>query len=297
MQPDIGRVPGATAGMSLTRFVAHEHPAVGRSVADRGSGQQHSRDSGSLLCFGAFDASHGSVGSPVDSVTVVEPAVCMWIQLSRQFGIVVIDGRTVKMTTPETCRAVVHAAVQHLAPGGRLVASFATRDPRVAPYLQICAEFGLEPDGREIDVGVSVMHRRTMQTTIHDLVFDARSRINRVESADLCAALESRHPPTVVDTRTSVDRERFGVIRGSIHIPRTTLEWACDPHNGYRHPAIRSHDQSLVIVCNGGYSSSLAASNLALLGFTTVCDLVGGHQAWLRAGHEVVAPDHTSLDY
>ena len=80
------------------------------------------------------------------------------------------------------------------------------------------------------------------------------------------------------------------------HRSRTTLEWACDPSNGYRHPAIRSHDQSLVIVCNGGYSSSLDAANLALLGFRAVCDLTGGHQAWVRAGHEVVRPDHTSLD-
>lgn len=87
------------------------------------------------------------------------------------------------------------------------------------------------------------------------------------------------------------------MIRGSIHIQRTALESACDPSNGYRRPAIRSHDQSLVIVCNGGYSSSLAASNLTLLGFSAVCDLVGGHQGRVRAGHEVVAPDHTSLDY
>lgn len=162
---------------------------------------------------------------------------------------------------------------------------------------KMCAEFELEPDGHEIDTDVWIVHRRTTRTTIHDLLFDARSRITRVESADLCAALDSPHPPTVIDTRTSIDRERFSVIRGSIHIPRTTLERACDPSNGYRHPAIRSQDQSLVIVCNGGYSSSLAASNLALLGFSAVGDLIGGHQAWVRAGHEVVAPDHTSLNY
>ena len=43
-------------------------------------------------------------------------------------------------------------------------------------------------------------------------------------------------------------------------------------------------------------SSSLAAANLAMLGFSAVSDLVGGHQVWVRAGHDVVAPDHTSLD-
>lgn len=286
--------------MSFTEDVTHARPVDGWSVAVRGGGLPRSHDVDSVLCFGAFDAAHTAAGSAltsVTSVTAVEPAVCTWVQLTRQFGVVVIDGRTVAMTTPETCRAVVHAAVQHLLPGGRLVASFEIHDPRVASYEQMCAEFDLEPDGREIGMGVRLVHRRTRQTTIHDLVFDARSRINRIESADLGAALDSQHPPTIIDTRTSTDRERFGVIRGSIHIPRTTLEWACDSHNGYRHPAIRSRDQSLVIVCNGGYSSSLAASNLALLGFSAVCDLVGGHQAWVRAGHEVVAPDHTSLDY
>ena len=254
----------------------------------------------SVLYFGAFDASPASVRSAVNDVndvTVVEPATCMWAQITQQFDLVVIDGHTVAMTTPETCRAVVHAAVQHLSPGGRLVASFALHDPHVASYEQMCAEFNLEPQGREIDTGVCIVHRRTRKTTIHDLVFEARSRTSRIEPAGLRAALDSQHPPTVIDTRTNTDRERFGVIRGSIHIPRTTLEWACDPSNGYRHPAIRSHDQSLVIVCNGGYSSSLAAANLALLGFAAVSDLIGGHQAWVRAGHEVVRPDHTSLDY
>ena len=283
--------------MSFTEVVTHEHPVAGWSVADRGSGRPRSHDAESVLSFGSFDASYASGGSAGTRVTVVDPASCMWVQLTRQFGVVVIDGRTVDMTTPEKCRAVVHGAVQHLSPGGRLVAFFKRQDPHVAAYEQMCAEFDLQPDSRESDVGVCVVHRRTTQTTIHDLVFDARSRINRIESAHLCAALDSHHPPTIIDTRTSTDRDRFGVIRGSIHIPRTTLEWSCDPSNGYRHPAIRSHDQSLVIVCNGGYSSSLAASNLTLLGFSAVCDLLGGHQAWVRSGHEVVAPDHTSLDY
>lgn len=267
------------------------------SVSDRGRHQQTSNNAGFVLCFGASDAVPASVRSAASGVTIVEPANCVWAQLTQQFDVVVIDSRAVAMTTPETCRAAVHAAVRHLSPGGRLVASFAHHDPHLASYEQMCAEFNLESHDRAIDTDVCIVHRRTRQTTIHDLVFEARLRISRIEPADLRAALDSQHPPTVVDTRTSTDRERFGVIRGSIHVPRTILEWACDPSNGYRHPAIVSYDQSLVIVCNGGYSSSLAASNLALLGFSAVNDLIGGHQAWVRAGHEVVRPDHTSLDY
>jgi len=251
----------------------------------------------SVLYFGLADEVPVAAGPAAASATVVEPATCVWTQLTQQFDVVAIDGRRVSLTTPEGCRAVLHAAVQHLSPGGRLVASFGRSAREVGQYEQMCEDFNLEPDGCEIDDSIRLAHRRTGHTTIHDLVFEARSRIKRNTPADLQAALNTKQPPIVVDTRTNTDRDRFGVIRGSVHVPRTTLEWGCDPSNGYRHPAIVSQQQSLVIVCNGGYSSSLAASNLALLGFADVGDLIGGHQAWVRAGLEVVRPDHSSLDY
>lgn len=86
------------------------------------------------------------------------------------------------------------------------------------------------------------------------------------------------------------------MIAGSIHVPRTVVEWHLDPANGYRHPDVTSFDQSLVLVCNGGYSSSLAAANLLDLGFTDVGDLVGGVRAWINAGLDVAEPDHSHLD-
>ncbi len=283
--------------MSFADAITPEHPRTGASISARVSRRQPPHLASSVLYFGTSHAVPASLFTAAKHASVVEPANCMWVQLTEQFDLVVIDGRTVEMNTPETRRAVLHAAVQHLAPGGQLIGAFALHDCHAELYEQMCAEFNLEPEGRQTDDSIHIAHRRTCQTTIHDLVFEARSRITRIAPASLHAALDSSHPPTVIDTRTNTDRERFGVIRGSIHIPRTTLEWACDPTNGYRHPAITSRDQSLVIVCNGGYSSSLAAANLALLGFAAVNDLIGGHQAWARAGHEVVPPDHTSLDY
>ena len=80
----------------------------------------------------------------------------------------------------------------------------------------------------------------------------------------------------VLDTRTPTDRDRFGVIAGSVHAPRTVLEWAVDPASGYHHPAVRGFDQRLVVVCHEGYSSSLAAQSLRRLGFHRATDLVGG---------------------
>jgi rhodanese-related sulfurtransferase len=128
------------------------------------------------------------------------------------------------------------------------------------------------------------------------MVFEARSRIGRVAAVDLAALLESDPPPYVLDTRTHTDRHRSGVIPGSLHVPRTVLEWHLDPSNGYRHPAAISFDAPIVIVCNGGYSSSLAAANLVDLGFGDVSDLIGGHRAWLAAGLPIERADHSHLD-
>jgi len=127
-------------------------------------------------------------------------------------------------------------------------------------------------------------------------VFAARSRIGRVTPHDLAGRLQRGDAPTIVDTRTATDRGRFGVIAGSIHVPRTLVEWHLDPSNGYRHAAVTSFEQPLVLVCNGGYSSSLAAESLLDLGFSGVADLIGGIRAWVAAGFAVVEPDHSHLD-
>ena len=64
----------------------------------------------------------------------------------------------------------------------------------------------------------------------------------------------------------------------------------------YLHPALVSFDQPIVVICNGGYSSSLSAANLSRLGFRHVADLIGGMRAWLAAGLPVSDPDHSHLD-
>ncbi len=193
--------------------------------------------------------------------------------------------------TPEVQRAAIHQAVQHLDRGG-VLAIPATLD---AIFGAACAELGLQRDA-DAESGAVAVYRRGKRTTVHDLLWDARATIRRVAADRLAAELSSDRPPVVVDTRTHTDRDRMGVIPGSIHVPRTVLEWHLDPANGYRHPAVTGFDQPLVVVCNGGYSSSLAAASLQQLGFTNVRDLIGGVRAWTQHGHPVHAPDHAHLD-
>lgn len=220
--------------------------------------------------------------------TAVEAASGDWpsLQLARRYSLVVVE----PPDASHDVAAIVHCAVQHVDPGGDIVLMVGASDDTAGRFdLRVTGRYGVE--GAEI-----TRYRRTDRTTIHDKVFAARSRIARVTPQDLTTRLLAANAPTVVDTRTATDRGRFGVIAGSIHVPRTLVEWHLDPANGYRHPDVTSFDQPLVLVCNGGYSSSLAADSLLDLGFTDVGDLVGGIRAWIGAGLEVVEPDHSHLD-
>jgi rhodanese-related sulfurtransferase len=51
---------------------------------------------------------------------------------------------------------------------------------------------------------------------------------------------------------------------------------------------VTGYDTHIVIVCNEGYSSSLAAAQLQDLGLHRATDLIGGFQAWLELGRRGV---------
>lgn len=74
-------------------------------------------------------------------------------------------------------------------------------------------------------------------------------------------------------------------------IDRTVLEWRVDPASDATHPALRGLDQPLMLICNQGYSSSLAVASLLDLGATNVTDVTGGFQAWRAAGLPVDPAD------
>jgi rhodanese-related sulfurtransferase len=214
-------------------------------------------------------------------------------QLDRRFAVVTVAGQLIS-TDEGHRRAVLHTATMHLERGGNLLVAH-RNDQRV-----LCDGFSnddliLSASQDRGDSQLSLF-RRGDRLTVHDLLYEARATIKRYAPGELAVHMRSFTPPLVLDTRTHVDRSRFGVIPGSVHVPRTVLEWHLDPANGYLHPAMQSFAQPLVVVCNGGYSSSLAAANLVRLGFSDVADLIGGHHAWRAAGLPVQPPDHSHLD-
>jgi rhodanese-related sulfurtransferase len=116
--------------------------------------------------------------------------------------------------------------------------------------------------------------------TIDDLLRDARARLPaRITPAELPSALSSG--ALVVDIRPVEQRSIDGEMPGAVVIDRNVLEWRLDPASAHRIPQVTGHDQMVVIVCNEGYASSLAAAVLQELGFARATDLDGGFQAWL----------------
>ena len=92
----------------------------------------------------------------------------------------------------------------------------------------------------------------------------------------------------LVDIRGD-DQRRDGLIPGALVIPRNCLEWRCDPASQWRHPAVSRRDLLIILVCQEGYQSSLAAANLQQLGLIHATDLDGGFTAWTAAGLPVIA--------
>jgi rhodanese-related sulfurtransferase len=86
----------------------------------------------------------------------------------------------------------------------------------------------------------------------------------------------------IVDIRATDARARDGVVPGSVHVPRTVLEWRADPDSGVANPYLAG--RTLVLLCDHGQSSSLAAATLVELGHTDVADVVGGFEAWVAEG-------------
>jgi rhodanese-related sulfurtransferase len=79
------------------------------------------------------------------------------------------------------------------------------------------------------------------------------------------------------------------LVPGSLHIPRTVLEWRLDPDSPSRSPHAPGLDDPVLVLCDHGESSSLAAATLVELGFSRAGDVAGGFAAWTDAGLPVVA--------
>lgn len=94
----------------------------------------------------------------------------------------------------------------------------------------------------------------------------------------------------LVDIRPRDQRLWEGGIPGALIIERNVLEWRLDPGSDARIPEADSYDRHVVLLCNEGYATSLAAATLQDLGLWRATDVIGGFQAWRADGLPVESP-------
>ena len=114
--------------------------------------------------------------------------------------------------------------------------------------------------------------------TVDQLLARARAGLDRVQPGDLAG--EAANGAVLIDIRPVEQRTRDGDLPGAIVVDRNVLEWRLDPGSPHRLPVATGTEVRYILVCNEGYSSSLAAATLRELGLHRATDLVGGYQAW-----------------
>src|ERR1700753_4309500 len=101
--------------------------------------------------------------------------------------------------------------------------------------------------------------------TIDELLETARNGLDRLSPAQAGQAMRSG--AALIDIRSDRQVARDGTIAGALVIARNVLEWRLDPASGHRHPQAPALADHVILLCDEGYQSSLAAPTSPQLGF------------------------------
>jgi rhodanese-related sulfurtransferase len=116
------------------------------------------------------------------------------------------------------------------------------------------------------------------------LLSAARARLSRLTPEEALAAVADG--AVIVDIRPAAQRAEHGDLPGALVVERNVLEWRFDPTSEAALP-VAHDDLQVVVLCQEGYTSSLAAAALHDVGVLRATDVVGGYAAWVADG---VAP-------
>ncbi len=88
------------------------------------------------------------------------------------------------------------------------------------------------------------------------------------------------HPSAViVDVRFADEREEYGYVYGSQHVPLYTGDWDINPAFAENLFAVASVHIPVVFVCRSGNRSCVACEMADELGYQHIYNLAGGHVA------------------
>ena len=120
----------------------------------------------------------------------------------------------------------------------------------------------------------------TSMKSLREMLAEARQVVPEQGPEDLARQLKSDKPPVVIDVRDP-DEYRDGHIEAATNISRGFLEFRVGT-------AVSDPTTPVVLYCQTGLRSLLAAKALKELGYQTVINLQGGYQKWAQSGLPVV---------
>jgi rhodanese-related sulfurtransferase len=127
-----------------------------------------------------------------------------------------------------------------------------------------------------------------MPKTLADLVREARARIQELRPEELDELIEDHEDLLIVDVREPDEYAR-GHIPGALNVPRGLLEGAADPDSKHRVEALATaRERTVVLYCQNGARSALAADTLRQMGFARAYSLAGGVELWEAEGFALI---------
>ncbi|MBC8292274.1 MAG: molybdopterin biosynthesis protein MoeB, partial [Proteobacteria bacterium] len=117
-----------------------------------------------------------------------------------------------------------------------------------------------------------------MASTYDEILADARREIPEITADEAEKLLAGTDGHVAVDVR---EKEEFreGHVPGALSLPRGFLEMQVETK-------VADHDTPLVVYCQSGVRSMLAARQLKAMGYSSVCSMAGGYGEWKGAGHQ-----------
>ncbi len=113
--------------------------------------------------------------------------------------------------------------------------------------------------------------------TVEQLLANASAAISFISMADLAARVASGDVGMILLDVREKDLFLAGHVPGAIHLPRGQLELRVNKD-------LPDPTRRILVICEFGYISTLAAATLRELGFTQAIALDGGMKGWREAG-------------
>jgi len=132
------------------------------------------------------------------------------------------------------------------------------------------------PNPKMMDVAVPA----NMRVGLHQ---DEVARKGWALTAADAMALRGKPDLALIDLREKGEREKHGVIPGSLHLPYPQLPTEIGP-GGLLHELAAASGKRLVFYCAFGERSAMAVQAAQDAGLKTACHIAGGIDAWKKAG-------------